>query len=81
MLITQSNRKTLSLNTHAHHTEGMFHSVIESYLSQLTLGTLTFNEYRSVLRHYPYLRTLIIDDCWMNDTDQGFRVKSYRQVT
>src|SRR5262249_4158139 len=69
MLITQSNLETLSLNTHAHHIEGMFYSVIESHLAHLTIGILTFNEYRTVLQHCPQLRTLDIDDCWMNDTD------------
>lgn len=81
MLITQSNLETLSLNTHAHHFEEIFNSVSESYLVHLTVGTLTFNEYQSVLRHCPHLRTLIIDDCWVKDTDRSSSIKSYRQVT
>jgi hypothetical protein len=81
MLVTQTNLQTLSLNTHAHHIEGIFNSVVESYLAHLTIGTLTFNEYESVLQHCPHLRTLIIDDCWMNDTDRSSSIKSYRQVT
>ncbi len=82
LLIPQSNLKTLSLNTHAHHIEGIFNSVNESSLAHLTIGILTFNEYQTILRCCPHLQTLIIDDCWMTDTDQSSSViKSYRQVT
>jgi hypothetical protein len=81
MLITQPNLETLSLNTHAHHIEGIFNSVTESHLTHLTIGTLTFNEYQTILQYCPHLQTLVIDDCWMNNTDCDSPAKSYRQVT
>ena len=81
MLITQPNLETLSLNTHAHHIEGMFNSKSETHLIHLTVGILTFNEYQCVLRYCPHLQTLIIDDCWMHDTNRGSSIKSYPQLT
>ena len=80
-LITQSNLQTLSMNTHVHHIEGIFHLSMESHLVHLTIGTLTFNEYQNVLQYCPYLQTLIINDCWIKDTDRAIFITSYPQVT
>ena len=80
-LITQSNLQMLSLNSHAHHIEGIFDSIVESHLTHLTVGIVTFNEYQSVLRHCPHLRIFIIDDCWMNDIERSSSIKYHRQIT
>ena len=80
-LIIQSNLQTLSMNTHVHHIEGIFSSSIETQLVHLTIGTLTFKEYETLLRCCPFLQVLTIDDCWINDTDRVPSNKSYRQVT
>ncbi|CAF4021774.1 unnamed protein product [Adineta steineri] len=79
-LIIQSNLEILSLNTHAHYIEQMFKSITQSHLIELTIGILTFNEYQTILQYCPYLRVLVIDDCWINDTDQNSTIKSYRQL-
>lgn len=79
-LITQSNLQTLAMNTHVHHIEGIFHRSTQSHLIHLTVGTLTFNEYQTVLQHCPYLQVLVIDDCWIKDTDRIGFIRSYPQV-
>ncbi|CAF0826842.1 unnamed protein product [Adineta steineri] len=58
----------------------MFKSITQSHLIELTIGILTFNEYQTILQYCPYLRVLVIDDCWINDTDQNSTIKSYRQL-
>ncbi|CAF0817129.1 unnamed protein product [Adineta steineri] len=79
-LIIQSNLEILSLNTHAHYIEQMFKSMTQSHLIELTIGILTFNEYQTILQYCPYLRVFVIDDCWINDTDQNSTIKSYQQL-
>ncbi|UJR08750.1 hypothetical protein I4U23_013007 [Adineta vaga] len=53
----------------------------ESCLTRLTVGIVTFNEYQNILRSCPRLRTLVIDDCWMNESDQNSSVTFYRQLS
>ncbi|CAF1025098.1 unnamed protein product [Adineta steineri] len=79
-LIIQSNLEILSLNTHAHYIEQMFKSITQFHLIELTIGILTFKEYQTILQYCPYLRVFVIDDCWINDTDQNSTIKSYRQL-
>ena len=64
--ICRSDLQSLTLNTFAHSIEEIF-LCAQSELQHLTIGVCTYEEYQTILRSCPQLRTLVLDDCWINE--------------
>ena len=64
--ICRSDLQSLTFNTFAHSVDEIF-LCVQSELQYLTIGICTYEEYQTILRSCPQLRTLVLEDCWITE--------------